>query len=624
MTFDFDFDLSVLDQADTTDRAASAEEQASLVLLKKILQSDYNSEFAQWQKFHRNITGCFLSYIALCDIHSWSACQDFLNAKMLEIRRQFFYKDRTSKKYLQLPNSLSIGVWKELFKNMKISEQKNSQNNDMKESLAILCASLPCQVGHGDMLGITAINCFGVRLELTFSDLGCMVGMLDGTGDTKVDLAKLITLDLCLPGWPWQKTTLRCEVGSANMEISFKNLEMLIEAQALQPANDPQTDLLSLCHVVKQFMQQKIQRERQFLSSLTHVLLNEDELNTQLHQSAQEMQKNLRQEVIALQEHVEQLDKFCDQLDVELEFFFPHYVKDGKLVQARKKDLERLFHADERNVGVVECMKNHDKKINIDVSGCFGDDFKSIPEINQNDQEAIHQCQKLAEQGNPESQFELGQMYQEVKKNYNEAVHWYKKAAEQGHAGAQYCLGDMYKKGRGVKKDDMKAATWWKKSAEQGNSKGQHAIGLCYCKGEGVVKDFLEGYKWYKKSADQGSADAQYDIGVMYLFGYGMPKNYDEAYQWFIKAANQNHAMAQSNLGVMYISGQGASKDDNKALHWFTRSAKQGCADGQFNLGMMYAKGIGIGRSSKHASNWLRKAALQGHVEAKVALRNLK
>lgn len=624
MTFDFSFDLSVLDQAATTGKIANAEEQARLVLLKNFLQSDGGPELAPWQQLRQIFTDSFLSYVALCDTDGWLLCRDFINNTLLEIKQQLCYKDYTPKKRLHLDYSLSVGVWQELFQKIKIQEQANVTETDVGEHLATLCASVPCQVSHGEVFGIAAINCFGVRIELQVSDLVCMVGMINGAENAKVNLEKLITLDIRSPGWAWKTIILQCEDGPAETEMSFKNLEREISAQSLQQVNDPYTDLLGLCHVVKQFMQQKIQQERQLLSSLTHVLLNEDELNTQLQQSAQEMQKNLRQEVAALQDHAEQLDKFCDQLDVELKFFFPHYVKDGKLVQARKKDLERLFHADERNVGVVECMKNHDKKINIDVSGCFGDDFKSIPEINQNDQEAIHQCQKLAERGNPESQFELGRMYQEVRKNYNEAVHWYKKAAEQGHAGAQYCLGDMYKKGRGVKKDDMKAATWWKKSAEQGNSKGQHAIGLCYCKGEGVVKDFLEGYKWYKKSADQGSADAQYDIGVMYLFGYGMPKNYDEAYQWFIKAANQNHAMAQSNLGVMYISGQGASKDDNKALHWFTRSAKQGCADGQFNLGMMYAKGIGIGRNSKHASNWLSKAALQGHVEAKVALRNLK
>ena len=53
----------------------------------------------------------------------------------------------------------------------------------------------------------------------------------------------------------------------------------------------------------------------------------------------------------------------------------------------------------------------------------------------------------LAEQGDANTQFNLGNMYYEgkgVKQDYAEAVKWYRKAAEQGKANAQFNLGNMY------------------------------------------------------------------------------------------------------------------------------------------------------------------------------------
>jgi|GEM_PF-4289085 len=50
---------------------------------------------------------------------------------------------------------------------------------------------------------------------------------------------------------------------------------------------------------------------------------------------------------------------------------------------------------------------------------------------------------KLAEQGNPEAQYKVGEMYEQgkgVPKDMDKAKEWFKKAAKQGHRKANYKL----------------------------------------------------------------------------------------------------------------------------------------------------------------------------------------
>ena len=59
----------------------------------------------------------------------------------------------------------------------------------------------------------------------------------------------------------------------------------------------------------------------------------------------------------------------------------------------------------------------------------------------------------LADEGNPNGQFNLGLAYyngQGVRQDFAQAMKWLRKAADQGVAGAQFILGDMYAYGQGV------------------------------------------------------------------------------------------------------------------------------------------------------------------------------
>ena len=81
----------------------------------------------------------------------------------------------------------------------------------------------------------------------------------------------------------------------------------------------------------------------------------------------------------------------------------------------------------------------------------------------------------LAKQGNPDAQYNLGQMYRKgdgVPQNYKTAVKWYRLAAKQGDASAQTNLGVMYGLGQGVIQDWVYAHMWGNVASSNGSVNG--------------------------------------------------------------------------------------------------------------------------------------------------------
>ena len=76
----------------------------------------------------------------------------------------------------------------------------------------------------------------------------------------------------------------------------------------------------------------------------------------------------------------------------------------------------------------------------------------------------LPQIQKLAEDGDPEAEFQLAQRYEHgtsgVKKNIDEALRWYQRAATNGNRMAMSALSHIYANGLGVAPDTAKAKEW--------------------------------------------------------------------------------------------------------------------------------------------------------------------
>mgnify|MGYP004528362093 FL=1 len=137
------------------------------------------------------------------------------------------------------------------------------------------------------------------------------------------------------------------------------------------------------------------------------------------------------------------------------------------------------------------------------------------------DEETLRQYTLMAERGNVDAQYNLGECYYSgngTKKDINEAIRWYMSAANQGHSDAQFRLGECYNTGIGVTVNGSEAAKWYKMAAEQGHPEGQCKLGDCYYYGNGVNKNDDEAEKWYKMAANRGNDDAKKQLEIAFAY----------------------------------------------------------------------------------------------------------
>ena len=141
-----------------------------------------------------------------------------------------------------------------------------------------------------------------------------------------------------------------------------------------------------------------------------------------------------------------------------------------------------------------------------------GDSQKGFDAYNGADYEtALKLWQPLAEAGDADSQFGLGQMYGNgfgVPMDDGMAIKWYGSAAEQGHAQALNNLAIMHQNGWGVPQSDEEAVKLFTLAAEQGVTEAMMALGRYF------AMDFCEDYdpvvafKWYGIAEMLGDIDA--------------------------------------------------------------------------------------------------------------------
>lgn len=127
------------------------------------------------------------------------------------------------------------------------------------------------------------------------------------------------------------------------------------------------------------------------------------------------------------------------------------------------------------------------------------------------------------------------------------AAKLYMPLAQQGNADAQFHLGELYDEGEGVPENDVEALQWYRMAADQGHEAAQTVLGAMYSVGQGVTQDFKEAVRWDRLAAEQGSATAQFNLGWLYKVGDGVPKDYVLAHMWFnIATANVNEKQKAS------------------------------------------------------------------------------
>jgi TPR repeat protein len=124
---------------------------------------------------------------------------------------------------------------------------------------------------------------------------------------------------------------------------------------------------------------------------------------------------------------------------------------------------------------------------------------------------AMANCQPLADEGNVEAMFCVGQMYANgfgVPMDDAMALKWYGLAAGEGHPEALYRLALMHANGWGVAMNDVPAAGFYRLAAGFGYIPAQSAMGFCYKHGAGVEKDLVRAYMWFGVAAHNGDLSA--------------------------------------------------------------------------------------------------------------------
>lgn len=110
------------------------------------------------------------------------------------------------------------------------------------------------------------------------------------------------------------------------------------------------------------------------------------------------------------------------------------------------------------------------------------------------------------------------------------------KLAEKGNAEAQFKVGEMYETGFGVKKDMAQAKLWVEKAAAQGNEAASYKLLYWDMQKNGMKGDNAKKYQAMLKKAEAGDGHAMYYAGMVEANGAGVKVNYDKALDWLNKA----------------------------------------------------------------------------------------
>lgn len=128
--------------------------------------------------------------------------------------------------------------------------------------------------------------------------------------------------------------------------------------------------------------------------------------------------------------------------------------------------------------------------------------------------EAIRQWRPLADRGDADAQYNLGQAYKlgrGVPLNMNLAEQWYERAARQGHAQAGANLGlILFQNGR-----RREAMPYIERAATDGDPRAQYVLGTALFNGDVVARDWPRAYAMMSRAAAEGLPPAVQQLQAM-------------------------------------------------------------------------------------------------------------
>ena len=127
------------------------------------------------------------------------------------------------------------------------------------------------------------------------------------------------------------------------------------------------------------------------------------------------------------------------------------------------------------------------------------------------------------------------------------AVAIWRPLAEKGDPDAAFNLGQAYRLGKGAPLDMAQAQDWLERAARKGHVDAQATLGLLLFQNGNRVT----GMRWLKSAAEAGEARALLIVGTALYNGDGVPADPVTAYAYVSRAAAQGLAPAQATLADM-------------------------------------------------------------------------
>ncbi|MFL6753754.1 MAG: SPOR domain-containing protein [Sphingomicrobium sp.] len=131
--------------------------------------------------------------------------------------------------------------------------------------------------------------------------------------------------------------------------------------------------------------------------------------------------------------------------------------------------------------------------------------------------------------------------------DYSAAVAIWRPLAERGDADAQFNLGQAYRLGRGVPINLSQARTWFERAAGTGHLDAETTLGLLLFQNG----DQAQGLKWLRQAAEQGEPRAMLVYGTALYHGDGVTQDRALGYAYVSRAAGIGLAPAKETLAQL-------------------------------------------------------------------------
>lgn len=235
----------------------------------------------------------------------------------------------------------------------------------------------------------------------------------------------------------------------------------------------------------------------------------------------------------------------------------------------------------------------------------------------------LEQSLRLANEGNVESQMNLGYMYlygnNGVEQDFEKAFEYYNMAAEQNNPIALNNIGSLYFNGIGVEKNRAKALDYFRRSATLGNDNAATNLAFIYLTGNSNDSERnKQAINLFKQAAQSGNKLAKFMLGYAYYKGFTLERDNYAAFALIKDAADEGAEFdeAQYILAEMYANGYGSVQNYVNAVSYYSRAVDQGNTDAYVDLAKIYAEGRFAQQNMVKAHALFNIAASEGNTKA--------